>query len=227
MVNIFRFILVLGCMLFVTNTNAQHKRYAIKNGIGIFGGLTQFDILTDNFQTKTSSGWIGGLSANVDIPHKWYNVSYVIQLSENNVNILGSPQGSSTTEEIEYKMTAAQIGLLMHIKLANRYLSIDVGPMLQYSGELELNDESQENYVLAGYSNLTANDISNINKFNANGVIGLTAGFDNFRLRAHYIYGFTNMLNNLNKDGLDITGNSSGKFKGNQSMLVFGAFFLF
>jgi hypothetical protein len=227
MVNMFRFIFVLSCLLFVTNTNAQHKRYAIQNGIGIFGGLTQFDILTDNFQTKASSGWIGGLSANVDIPHKWYNVSYIIQLSENNVNILGSPQGSSTTEEIEYKMTAAQIGLLMHVKLANRYLTVDVGPMLQYSGELELKDETQENYVLAGYTNLTANDISNINKFNANGVIGLTAGFDNFRLRAHYIYGFTNMLNNLNKDGLDVTGNSSGKFKGNQSMLVFGAFFLF
>lgn len=227
MANIFRFILVVGCILFVTSISAQHKRYAIQNGIGIFGGLTQFDIITDNFQTKASSGWIGGLSANVDIPHKWYNVSYVIQLSENNVNILGSPQGSLTTEEIEYKMTAAQIGLLMHIKLANRYLSIDVGPMLQYSGELELKDETQENYVLAGYANLTANDISNINKFNANGVVGLTAGFDNFRLRAHYIYGFTNMLNNLNKDGLDVSGNSSGKFKGNQSMLVFGAFFLF
>jgi hypothetical protein len=227
MANIFRFILVASCLLFVTQANAQHKRYAIQNGIGIFGGLTQLDIITDNFETKSSSGWIGGLSANVDIPHKWYNVSYVIQLSENNVNIIGSPQGSSTTEEIEYKMTAAQIGLLMHIKLANRYLSIDVGPMLQYSGELELKDDSQENYVLAGYTNLTANDISNINKFNANGVVGLTAGFDNFRLRAHYIYGFTNMLNNLNKDGLDVTGNSSGKFKGNQSMLVFGAFFLF
>lgn len=227
MVNIFRFILVVSCILFVTNLNAQHKRYAIQNGIGIFGGLTQFDIITDNFQTKASSGWIGGLSANVDIPHKWYNVSYVIQLSENNVNILGSPQGSLTTEEIEYKMTAAQIGLLLHVKLANRYLTVDVGPVLQYSGELELKDETQENYVLAGYTNLMANDISNINKFNANGVVGLTAGFDNFRLRAHYIYGFTNMLNNLNKDGLDITGNSSGKFKGNQSMLVFGAFFLF
>jgi len=201
MVKIFRITLVACCLLFVTNTNAQHRRYAIQNGIGIFGGLTQFDILTDNFETKSSSGWIGGLSANVDIPHKWYNVSYVIQLSENNVNILGSPQGSLTTEEIEYKMTAAQIGLLMHIKLANRYLTVDVGPMLQYSGELELKDDSQENYVLAGYTNLTANDISNINKFNANGVIGLTAGFDNFRHRAHYIYGFTNMLNNLNKDG--------------------------
>lgn len=227
MINIFRIILVVGCMLFVTHTKAQHKRYAIKNGIGIFGGLTQFSILTDNFKTKSSSGWIGGLSANVDIPHKWYNVSYVIQLSENNVNIIGSRQGSLTPEEIEYKMTAAQIGLLMHIKLANRYLSIDVGPMLQYSGELEFKDESQENYVLAGYTNLTANDISNINKFNANGVIGVTAGFDNFRLRAHYIYGFTNILNNLNNDGLDLTGNNSGKFKGNQAMLVFGAFFLF
>lgn len=130
MANIFRFIWVVGCILFVTSTNAQHKRYAIQNGIGIFGGLTQFDIITDNFQTKASSGWIGGLAANVDIPHKWYNVSYVIQLSENNGNISASPQGNLTTEEVAHKMAAALIGLLMHIKLANRYLTVDVGSML-------------------------------------------------------------------------------------------------
>lgn len=227
MLNISRFILVTSCLLFATMTMAQHQRYAIKNGIGIFGGMTQFDIITDNFQTKASSGWIGGLSANVDIPHKWYNVSYVIQLSENNINISANQQGNPTAEEVEYKMTAAQIGLLLHIKLANRYLTVDVGPMLQYSGELELKDKSQENFIISGYTNLRTQDISDITKFNANGVIGLTAGFDNFRLRAHYIYGFTNALNNLNKQQLDLSGNSSDKFKGNQSMLVFGAFFLF
>ena len=28
-------------------------------------------------------GWIGGMSATVGLPHKWYNVSYGMQLSEN------------------------------------------------------------------------------------------------------------------------------------------------
>ena len=77
-------LLVVISMAFVTLSFAQHKRYAIKNGIGLQGGVTQFDIITDNFVTKKNNGFIGGLSASVDIPHKWYNVSYNILLSENN-----------------------------------------------------------------------------------------------------------------------------------------------
>lgn len=45
-------LLVAVSILFVTLGYAQHKRYAIKNGIGIQGGFTQFDIITDNFVTK-------------------------------------------------------------------------------------------------------------------------------------------------------------------------------
>ena len=64
--------------------------YKIKNGIGLQGGITQYDILTDNFETKSgNSGFIGGMAASVDIPHKWYNVSYNIQFSQNHVEILG------------------------------------------------------------------------------------------------------------------------------------------
>lgn len=214
-------------MCFATSINAQHKRYAIKNGIGIHGGLTQFDILTDNFNTKSSSGWIGGLSANVDIPHKWYNVSYIIQFSENKIDVEASPVGLSNSEFVEYKMLTAQVGLLLHVKLANRYLTLDAGPMLQYNGELELENDAQENFIVNGFSNLTATNLGKISQFNVNGVAGVTVGFDGFRLRAHYIYGFTNILNKLNDEPLNLTGNNSGKFKGNQSMLAFSAVILF
>ncbi len=225
--NISCFLLVAMCLGFATKMDAQHKRYAIQNGFGIQGGLTQFDIITDNFTTKASTGWMGGLSANVDIPHKWYNVSYVIQLSENNLEIGASPTGLLDSEFVEYKMLTAQIGLLMHLKLANRYLTLDLGPMLQYNSELEQKDETKENYIINGYNNLLAGDLTEISQFNVNGVVGITAGFDNFRLRAHYIYGFTNILNKLNDQQLNVAGNTSGEFKGNQSMLAFSALFLF
>ena len=45
---------------------------------------------------------------------------------------------------MEYKLFAAQIALLVHIKIIDKYFTIDVGPMLQYNGKLELIEKGQE-----------------------------------------------------------------------------------
>ena len=125
-------------------------------------------------------------------------------------------------EFVEYKMFAAQIALLMHIKIVSSYLTLDVGPMLQYNDKLQISDKDQENFIISGYDNLLAKDISDISKFNFDGAVGLTAGYEFIKLRAQYIYGFTNILNKLNdKDFADSLA-SDTKFKGNQSMWVFG-----
>jgi hypothetical protein len=214
-------LLVVFCIGFVTILVAQHKRYAIKNGIGIMGGLTQYDIATDNFKTKSGNGFTGGLSATVDIPHKWYTVSYGFQFSQNTLEITGRPSLMTITEEqLEYNLMAVQVAFLLHVKLISDNLTIDVGPQLQYNGMLELDDDSKSNYIIDGFDSLLAEDISDISKFNANGVIGASAGIGNFKLRAIYSYGFTNILNKLNDQNLTITP-SSEKFKGNQNMLSF------
>jgi len=222
------FLLVAFSIAFVTTALAQHQRYSIKNGIGIYGGLTQFDIITDNFQTVKGEGWIGGLSATVDLPHKWYTVSYNIQLSENNVGIFARPSNViANEEEIDYKLFTAQVAFLFHAKVLQDYITVDVGPMIQYNSELELKDDNHENYIIGSYNNLLAKDITGISQFNVNGAVGATAGFKGFKLRAQYIYGFTNMLNKLNnKNDLDTTGGNN-KFKGNQSMLAFTAIIVF
>jgi len=214
-------LLVVLSITFVTLSNAQHKRYAIKNGIGLQGGITQFDILTDNFTTKSNTGWIAGLSATVDIPHKWYTVSYNITLSENNVDIAAISLTNPTAQFIEYKLLTAQVSFLFHSKLIGSNLTLDLGPMLQYNGDLELKDDSNEGLIVANYDTLLTEDISKISNFNVNGVVGLSAGFGSFKLKGHYIYGFTNMLSNLNKEGLSVDNNQ--EFKGNQSMLMFTA----
>lgn len=215
-------LLVAFSICFVTINFAQHRTVPIKNGLGIQGGLTQFDIITDNFDTKKGNGWIGGGSATVDLPHKFYNMSYSIQLSENTIGIAASPTLLRLSEEyVDYKLFTAQISLQAHIKIVESYLTLDVGPMLQYNSELELKDEDKENYFISNYNNLQAKDISDISKFNVDGAIGLSAGVSHFRLKAQYIYGFTNMLGKLNKNSLDTSGSSDSKFKGNQSMLAF------
>lgn len=219
-------LLVAVSILFVTLGHAQHKRYAIKNGIGIQGGFTQFDIITDNFVTKKNNGFIGGLSATVDIPHKWYNVSYNILLSENNIDIAAYSLLNPTEEFVEYKLLTAQLSFLLHVKLIKSNLTLDLGPMLQYNGDLELKDDSKEGLIVSNYDSLLTEDISKISNFNVNGVVGLSAGFGAFRLRAQYIYGFTNILNKLNDEDLSV-GSNTDKFKGNQSMIAFSAIITF
>ncbi|GAL65340.1 hypothetical protein [Jejuia pallidilutea] len=219
-----RFILLVAIALcFVTSNHAQKGNYPITNGFSVFGGITKFNIATDNFVTSQGDGFLGGMSATVDIPLRWYNISFGMQLSENNIDILGRPTLVSTENEfVNYKLFAAQVAMLLHIKAIPNHFTIDVGPMLQYNGKLELKNRDQEGYYINNYTNLIAEDITNISEFNLNGVVGASLGIRNFKLKAQYIYGFTNILNKLENQNLDTTGGDA-RFKGNQNMLVLGA----
>ena len=220
-------LLVVITIGFVTTSFSQHQTYLINNGFGITGGITQYDIITDNFMTKSSTGWVGGLSATVDLPHKWFTVSYGMQVSENNIEISGRMnEDVAGNEMLKYKLMTVQIGLTYYIKILGDNLTIDLGPQLQYNDKLELKDETKEGYFINGYDSVTAKDISEITKFNVNGLVGASAGIGVFKIKAQYIYGFTNILNKLNGRNID-TGNSTEKFKGNQSMIVLAAMFTF
>jgi len=220
-------LLVVFCIAFVTLTNAQHTRYKIKNGIGLIGGLSQYDITTDNFKTQSGSGFIGGIIATVDIPHKWFTVSYGLQLSQNSIEIEGrSLMSPLQTEMIEYDLMAVQLAFLLHVKLLSDNVTLDVGPQLQYNGQLDLKNSDQEGFLINGYDALLAEDISDISPFNVNGVVGASAGIGNFKLRASYSYGFTNIFRKLNDEDLTTTP-ASEKFEGNQTMLAFALMITF
>lgn len=216
-------LLVAFILLFVTSTLAQRPSYKIKNMIGIHGGITEFNINTDNFITEKQNGWAFGLTGIVNVEHKWFDFSYGLQFSENSVNISGRMTNDVQENELlEFKLSAVQLAALLHAKIISQNLTLDFGPIIQANGKLEVKDESQENFYINGYDNLQAHDIEDISKFNINGAVGVTAGFKHFRLRAQYQYGLTNMLNKLND--LEIEGN---KFKGNQSQLLLSAMVLF
>ncbi|WP_295982310.1 hypothetical protein [uncultured Algibacter sp.] len=217
------FLLVALMLCFVTKSFSQKGNFRISNGIGIIGGITQFDIDTDNFNTKSSNGFMGGLMATVDIPLRWYNVSFGMQLSENAIEISGRPDLVSTQEAfVEYKMFAAQVAMLLHVKVIPNHFTIDFGPMLQYNGRLEFKDKNQEGYYINNYTNLSAQDITNISQFNFNGALGASLGIKNFKMKAQYVYGLTNILKKLEGQDIDTVGGDS-RFKGNQTMLVLGA----
>ncbi|MFD1161339.1 MULTISPECIES: hypothetical protein [Hwangdonia] len=223
------FLLVALTLCFVTKSFSQKGNYRIQNGFGIGGGITQFDITTDNFITKSSNGFLGGMSSTVNIPTRWYDISFGMQLSENRIEISARPtplSNSNPDEFIAYKMFAAQVAMLMHIKVIPDYLTIDLGPMLQYNGKLELKDDTKKGYYINNYNLLTAEDITTISQFNVNGAIGASVGIKNFKLKAQYIYGFTNILKKLNSENVDVSGGTP-RFKGNQTMLVLGGIISF
>lgn len=215
-------LLVAILLAFVTECFAQKGNYRITNGISITGAITKFDIATDNFATKQGNGFLGGFTATVDIPLKWYNVSFGMQLSESTLGVSARPLPViANSEFIDYKVFAAQVAMLLHVKVIPDYFTIDFGPMLQYNGKMELKDKTKETYFVDNYVNLTAEDITNISQFNFNGAVGASVGFKFFKLKVQYIYGFTNILNKLEGESLDTTGGSA-RFKGNQNMLVLG-----
>jgi len=221
-------LLVAICLLFVTNTFAQRPNYSIKNSLGPFGGITLSNIKTDNFVTESGNGWTAGLTSIVNVEHRWYNVSYGIQFVESTIAIEGRPISNvaADAEMIDYKLSAVQLGILMHAKILGPSVTIDFGPSIQANGFFEPTNEEQADYFLNGYDALQAKDIRNISKLNINGTIGATAGLKHIRLRAHYQFGFTNVFGKLNDEDLAIAP-STQKFKGNQSTLLFTALFLF
>lgn len=223
-------ILVVLILCFVTSIQAQRRRKGrvrIQNYISITGGVSITDIITDNFETTSGNGFHGALLASVDLPHKFYNVSFGISFSENKLGISGRPLLISTTEtDIDYKFITAQLNAIMHIKIFPKHLSIDVGPVLQYNGNLEFENQNQENFFINNYAALQAQDITKISQFNVNGAIGLSLGIKHFKLTGKYLYGFTNILGKLNSENLNTLGGSSD-FKGNQSTILLGATVLF
>lgn len=222
-----QFILLVSlCILFVTNSFAQRPNYSIQNSLGPFGGITLSNINTDNFVTESGNGWTAGLTAIVNVEHKWYDVSYGIQFTENTIALSARPTLIGEAEMVDFTLSGAQLGIMMHGKLIGQNLSIDFGPIIQANGFFEPKDDEKKEYYLNGYDVLQAKDIRDISKFNINGAVGATAGLKNFRLRAQYQYGFTNVFGKLNNQDLATAPNTE-KFKGNQSTLLFTALILF
>ena len=180
------------------------------NRLGITGGLTLFDINTSDLTTKQGQGFTAGFTTRGSFRNN-FDLVYGINFIQSNIEIGASNLIES--RNLEYSILAAQINLLASYNIIEHHLSLEFGPILNVNGKMKLNDKAYEDYIVDGYTTVRAQDIEDISSFNFRLMGGLTAGLKSFRLGAHYQYGFTNMLNNLNDKGIseidDIKGNSS------------------
>jgi hypothetical protein len=192
----------------ITMVCFSQYEYRDSNRIGISFGVNQFTLNTNNFQTKPGTGWNGGLSMRGNYYDDW-DMVYAMQFSENNFSV--TTNSGFITEDTNYKLSSAQISLLFSYKFIENHLSIELGPLVQINGKLNV-EKGNENNIISG-TTLLAKDIIDISKFNFYPTVGITAGVRHLRLNVSYQYGVNNMLGNLNNKNLGVS------FKGNPGIL--------
>lgn len=190
-----------------TSVSAQYY-YRDSNRIGILFGVNQFTLNTTNFDTKPALGWNAGLSMRGNFYDDW-DMVYAMQFSENNFTVATTKL--VIKEDVNYKLSSAQVSLQISYKIVENHLSVEFGPIVQINGKLKT-DYNKENNIISG-TTLLAKDIVDISKFNFYPTIGITAGVRHFRANISYQYGLNNMLGNLNNKGFNTN------FKGSAGIL--------
>lgn len=206
--------------LFIQQINAQ-RNFDEYNRLGIFGGLTLFDINTSDFVTEQGTGFAGGFTTRGSFRSN-FDLIYGISFYSTSLGIEGSNLLGTDTQSIDYTINAAQITFLGSYNIIKHHLSLEFGPVLQINSKMNLDSERQEDYILTGYSTLRAKDIEDISKVNFHVVGGITAGIESFRVFGLYQYGVTNTFNKLNDKDL-----GKDDFEGHSSTITIGALFYF
>ncbi len=205
--NFKRIIFVSFCLFFFQQTFAQ-RNYEGYNFLGIQGGLSFFDIQTDDLVTKQKEGFIAGFTTRGGFRND-FDLIYGISFQSESVGVEGSSPLGSDTQSIGYTIQGAQINFLGSYNIVMKHLSVEFGPVFSINGKMKLDRDEYEDYVLTG------KDIQDISRFNVRLAAGLTTGLEHFRISAQYQYGLTNMLGGLNGNDLE-----NDDFKGNSSTII-------
>ncbi len=204
-------ILIVVCVLFSIVVVAQRGNKD-SNRIGIGGGLTQMTIFTDNFNVTPQQGWTGGFHVRGNFYNNW-QMSFGMFFTDSNFTV--QTRKVVSIVETNYKLSAVQIYLMPGYVISPNHFNIEFGPVLQVNDKLVI-DKADETNFLVDQPLLTAKDITDVTKINANIYGGINIGFTNVRLRLGYQYGVNNFFNSLNKN--DKVPNIGEKFKGNIGM---------
>ncbi len=218
--NFKRVIVVSFCLFFFQQTFAQ-RNYNDYNFLGVQGGVTFFDIQTDDLVTTQQTGFTAGFTTRGAFRND-FDLIYGISFQNAAVGVEGSDLLGTDKQNIGYTIQGAQINFLGSYNIVVKHLSIEFGPVFDINGKMKLDNDKYESYILTGYKEITAKDIQEISRFNVRLAGGLTAGLEHFRISGQYQYGITNMLAKLNEKGLE-----NKDFKGHSSTIVLAAVIYF
>lgn len=213
----FKWVIFCGIFFLYMQHSFSQRNFQHYNFLGIQGGLTIFDIKTEDLVTAPNSGFTAGFTTRGAFRNN-FDLVYGINFQSVSLGVEGNDIKGSKTQNIKYTVQGAQISFLGSYNLIVKHLSLEFGPIFSINGKLKLDDETFKDYILTGYDNLAAGKIEGISRFNALLAGGITVGLEHFRLQGQYHYGLTNMLGNLNDNGLEKTD-----FKGNSSTFLLSA----
>lgn len=177
------------------------------NRIGISAGVSQTSLFTSNFDTNPELGFAGGLSVRGNYYNDW-SMIYGMQFFSNAFSL-----ESTFDQKIKYTIQGVQVRLLLSYNVVEDHVSLDFGPVLQINGKLGL-AQTDETKIIKG-TLLRAEDIIDVSPVSGNFYLGCSAGSRTVRAVIFYEYGFTNILNKLNKNGELQELNNGDEFKGN------------
>ncbi len=184
--------------------------YRDSNMIGLFGGVNQTSLDTDNFETKEGTGWNLGLSVRGNFYNNW-DMVYAIQFSENSFSVPTLNPLLLKAEDVEYKIQGVKISLTPSYNIVYNHLSLEAGPVLQVNGKAKFKEQFENNVINGSLA--TVKDLEQVTTFNILGTVGVTAGFRHLRVNVQYQYGFNNFLSQIEE------GPFGEKVKGNLGIL--------
>ena len=197
-----------ACLLLLLISSIGFAQYGYRDGnrIGISLGVNQTSLFTDNFKANPEIGFAGGLSVRGNYYNNW-SMIYGMQFFSNNFSL-----ESISSQKINYNLQGVKVRLLLSYNVVEDHVSLDFGPILQINGKMKI-AESDENRILKG-TTLRAEQITDISTFSGHFYLGVSAGSKTVRAVVFYEYGFTNILNKLNKDEA-LKPFYNGELKGN------------
>ena len=198
-------------LLFTSTFGFAQYGYKDGNRIGISAGLSQTSLFTSNFNATPELGFAGGLSVRGNYYNNW-SMIYGMQFFANNFSL-----ESTFNQKIKYSIQGVKVRLLLSYNVVEDHVSLDFGPVLQINGKLGV-ATSDEDKVIKG-TLLKADQIVDISPISGNFYLGCSAGSRTVRAIIFYEYGFTNILNKLNKDDTLQALNNGDNFKGNLGVI--------
>lgn len=205
-------VLIVVCALFSIVAVSQRGNKD-SNRIGISGGLTQMSIFTSNFNVTPKQGWTGGFHVRGNFYNDW-QMSFGMFFTDSNFSV-ETRKLSGSIVDTNYKLSAVQIYIMPGYVISPNHLNLEFGPVIQINDKLVIDKDAEANF-LVDQPLLTAKDITDVSKINANIYAGINFGVKNFRLRLGYQYGVNNFFGNLNNNStIPVIGE---KFKGNLGM---------
>lgn len=216
-----RYFLAIVFIITSLSVSAQYGK-GDYNHIGISLGINHTNLYTDNFNVKPAMNWTAGLSMRGNYYNN-FSMIYGMNFTENKFSI--ETFSGFSQREVELKMMAVQIHLLLCYKIDGGPVSLDFGPVLQVNSKLKFNDADENNFIV-GNELLRVQDIEDITPINFNVYAGISGGVENIRLSLSYQYGVTNILNNLNNQE-EVRALADGKLKGNLGVIAGNIIFYF